>query len=170
MKIRPRAVVVALALAGLLAALGLLGLARWIEGGPNYSRVEDGLYVGGFVDRPPRGTRAVLNVCEAEDPYEAEAHLWRPIKDAEPAPSVEWLREAVAFVEANRAQGRTTFVHCRNGVSRSGLVVVAYLMRKHGWGRDEALAFARRGRPGLRPNPAFLRLLLEWEKEVKRAG
>jgi Dual specificity phosphatase, catalytic domain len=170
MKARPRAVVVALAVAGLLAALGLLGVARWIEGGPNYSRVEDGLYVGGYVDRPPRGTRAVLNVGEQEDPYEAEAHLWRPIKDAEPAPSVEWLREAVAFVEANRAAGRTTFVHCRNGVSRSGLVVVAYLMRKHARGRDEALAFARRARPELRPNPAFMRLLLEWEKEVKRAS
>src|SRR5262245_8683076 len=99
--------------------------------------------MGGAVAWPPRGTRAVLNLCEVEDPFEVEASLWRPIVDTEPAPSVEWLREAVAFVEANREAGRPTSVHCRNGVSRSGLVVVAYLMRKRGWGRDEAMTFVR---------------------------
>jgi len=170
MKLTPRAAVVLLAVAGLLAGLALLGWAWWLEDGPNYSRIEEGLYLGGYVDRPPRGTRAVLNLCEREDPYEAEVSAWRPITDAEPAPSVEWLREAVAFIEANRAAGRTTYVHCRNGVSRSGMVVVAYLMRKNGWGRDEAVAFVGRRRPELRPNPAFMRLLLEWEKEVKRPG
>jgi protein-tyrosine phosphatase len=37
----------------------------------------------------------------------------------------------VAAVDANRRAGRTTFVHCRNGVSRSGMVVTAYLMWKN---------------------------------------
>jgi hypothetical protein len=167
MKATPRAAIVLLALASLLAGLALLAAAWLLEDGPNYSRIEDGLYLGGTVDRPPRGTRAVLNLCEQEDPYEAEVSAWRPIKDAEPAPSVEWLREAVAFVEANRAAGRTTYVHCRNGVSRSGMLVVAYEMRKNNWTRDEALAFVRRKRPITRPNPAFMRRLLEWEHVVK---
>ncbi len=136
---------------------------------PNYSQIEDGLYLGGYVPEPPPGTQAVLNLCEAEDPYRAPSHRWRPIPDAEPAPSLDWLREQVAFVEAERSAGRTVYVHCRAGVSRGGMVVVAYYMARNGWARDQALDFVRSRRPAVRPNPAFMRLLSEWERSL-RAG
>ena len=42
-------------------------------------------------------------------------------------------------------------------------VVTAYLMYKNQWTRDEALEFIRSKRPFVRPNPAFMQLLLEWE-------
>jgi hypothetical protein len=134
---------------------------------PNYSQVEEGLWLGGYVAEPPSGTRAVLNLCESEDPYRVESHRWESIRDAEPVPSLDWLRSQVAFIESERAAGRTVFVHCRNGVSRSGMVVVAYFMAHHGWSRDEAVVFVRSRRPGLRPNPAFMQLLLEWERLLK---
>lgn len=62
---------------------------------PNYSEVEDGLWLGGSVAEPPPGTRAVLNLCEAEDPYRTEADRWEPIRDAVPAPGLDWLRAQV---------------------------------------------------------------------------
>ena len=37
-----------------------------------------------------------------------------------------------AHLVAERQAGRITYVHCRNGVSRSGFVVVAYVMYKNG--------------------------------------
>jgi hypothetical protein len=160
--------------------LGLLlagGLAVWLvlrhleqsypPPGANYSLIEEGLYMGGNVAEPPPGTGAVLNLCRAPDRYRAEVHLWKAIPDAEPAPGLDWLREAVEFVDAQRRAGRTTFVHCRNGVSRSGMVVVAYLMFKHRWGRERALAFVRSRREGARPNPAFMELLREWERVLQ---
>ena len=118
---------------------------------------------------PPPGTTAVLNLCESEDRYRAAVHRWEPIPDAEPAPPLDWLRAQVAFIEAERAAGRTVYVHCRNGVSRSGMVVVARVMARNRWSRDEAVAFVRARRPGLRPNPAFMKLLTEWEVAL-RAG
>ena len=133
--------------------------------GPNYSPIEPGLYLGGLVPQPPPGTGAVLNLCEAQDPYEAQVHCWLPIADAEPAPDLAWLGEQVAWVEGHRRAGRVVFVHCRNGVSRSGMVVVAYLMARHGWTRDEALEKVREKRPIVRPHPAFMRLLSEWEQK-----
>jgi hypothetical protein len=133
----------------------------------NYSRIEDGLYLGGDVASPPRGTGAVLNLCETADPYRCPVHIWEPIADSEPAPDIDWLRRMVAFIDDNRRAGVTVFVHCRNGVSRSGMVVVAYEMFKNRWGRDEALAFVRSKRPEVRPNPAFMRRLLEWEDVLK---
>jgi hypothetical protein len=93
---------------------------------PDYSQIEDGLWLGGFVKQPPPGTAAILNLCELDDPFRVEFHRWESIRDAEPVPSLDWLRAQVEFIDAKRKAGRTVFVHCRNGVSRSAMVMAAY--------------------------------------------
>ncbi|MCE9530465.1 MAG: dual specificity protein phosphatase family protein, partial [Planctomycetes bacterium] len=139
-----------------------------LDGKPTYSKIEDGLYLGGSVKKPPPGTKAVLNLCEAEDSYHAEIHSWEPIPDAAPAPSLKWLRKRVEFVDEQQRANRQTYVHCHGGISRAPMVVTAYYMYKNKWSRDEALAFVRSKRDIIGPNPAFMDLLLEWEKELKR--
>jgi hypothetical protein len=134
---------------------------------PNYSQVEDGLWIGGLVPEPPPGTQVVLNLCESDDSYKAEVHRWAPIPDSEPAPSLDWLRDQVGFVESARSAGRVVYIHCRAGISRSGMVLTAYLMRREKWSRDQALEYIRQKRPVVRPNPAFMQLLLEWEQSIK---
>jgi protein-tyrosine phosphatase len=81
---------------------------------------------------------------------------------------LEWLADRVAFVEEHRSHNRVVYVHCMNGVSRSVTVVTAYLMKRHGWTRDESLAFVRRHRPQARPNPAFMDLLTDWGKRLAK--
>jgi hypothetical protein len=139
---------------------------RLTREGPNYSLIEDGFYLGGRVAEPPPGTRAVLNLCELEDAYRTENHRWQPINDGEPAPSLDWLREQVEFVDAQRRAVVPLYVHCQAGVSRGGMVVTAYFMAHNGWSRDQALAFVRTRRAIVNPNPAFMQLLLEWEKTI----
>lgn len=134
----------------------------------NYSLVEDGLFVGGYLGEAPPGTRAVLNLCETKDRYTAEVHRWERIRDAAPAPSIDWLRQQVEFVDQQRRAGLPVFVHCAAGVSRSVMVVAAYLMARDGCTRDEALARIKARRPIIGPNAAFMRLLLEWEEELKK--
>jgi Dual specificity phosphatase, catalytic domain len=158
--------------AGGMALCGCVGLVyfaveQWTREEPNYSRIEEGLYLGGYVREPPPGTRAVLNLCETADRYHGEVHVWEPIRDAEPAPDIDWLRRMVKWMDQRRQSGMTTYVHCRNGVSRSGMVVTAYVMFKHKWTRDAALAFVQQQRPITRPNPAFMRRLIEWERIVR---
>ena len=168
MKRRSRYTLVVAVTSAVLAMLAVHFVAEWWRRAPpNYSRIEDGLYLGGRVAQPPPGTRAVLNLCEAEDSYRAEVHRWQPIPDAEPAPSIDWLRRQVQFIDEQRRAGRPVFVHCHAGVSRGGMVTVAYLMWQHGWSRDEALEFVRTRREVVRPNPAFMALLLEWEQALK---
>ena len=150
----------------LVAWLALLGVGWHLREPENYSLIEHGLYLGGNVNEPPPGTRAVLNLCEFADPYCCEVHVNDGIRDAAPAPSLDWLREKVAFVETQRKAGRTTFVHCFQGVSRSGMVMTAYLMKTHGLKLDEALRLVRAKRPQVRPNMAFMELLREWEREL----
>jgi protein-tyrosine phosphatase len=103
-----------------------------------------------------------------KDRFTCEIMSEAPIMDAAPAPSLDWLRERVKFVDEQRKAGKTTYVHCAAGVSRSGMVVTAYLMYRNGWSRDETLAFVRSRRPVTNPNPAFMKLLEEWEQELKK--
>ena len=168
MRIRRRVLLVSFFLASLAVCLLVWGVAWWYEEQAQcYTCIEDGPYVGGKVAKPPWGTKAVLNLCEQEDSYQTEIHVWEPIPDAEPAPTLDWLRERVRFIDAQQKAGFKTFVHCRNGVSRSGMVVVAYLMFKNEWTRDEALEFVRKKRPEVRPNRAFMERLLDWERVLK---
>lgn len=166
---RWRARFLLITLFGALAVVGLhLAGEYFTRPGPNYAQIEEGLFLGGSVPEPPPGTRAALNLCEKDDPYRVEVHEWRPIPDSAPAPSLDWLRRQVRFVAEQRRAGLPTYVHCRNGVSRSGLVVVGFLMAEHHWGRDQALAFVREKRPAARPNPAFMQLLLDWERALRK--
>jgi len=166
MKLSRRNILPLLLLIAAGVGLSLFAFARFLQEDDNYSRIEDRLYLGGFVASPPRGTRAVLNLCEQEDPYRREFQLWERIPDSEPAPSLDWLRRMVEQIDAWQRQGITTYVHCFNGVSRSGFVVVAYEMHKNHWTRNEALQYVRSKRPLVRPHPALMERLLEWEREV----
>jgi hypothetical protein len=156
-----------------IALLGCGGVCLWLlwlalsYRDEPYSLIEDGLYVGASVPEPPAGTGAVVNLCDRKDPYEVDTCLWEPILDAGKAPSIDWLRRIVEFIDGQRREGVTTYVHCAAGVSRSGMVVVAYLMYEHDWTRDRALAFIRSRRFQINPNPAFMQLLAEWEQVLK---
>lgn len=143
------------------------GLVLDADGGgsPTFSKIEDGLYMGGRILEPPPGATAVLNLCEREDAYTLPVSSWQPIPDAA-APPLEWLEKQAAFVAEQRAAGRTVYVHCQQGVSRAGMVVTAYYMREKRWTRDEALAFVRSKREIVNPNPSFMKLLLDYERSL----
>jgi hypothetical protein len=159
----------------IVAGIGV-GLARLRSPNPSeqdYTRVEDGLYLGGSVDRPPRGTQAVVNLCGRPDSYQVGPSLWEPVYEGGPGvagkePTLELLRRVVGFIAEQRRAGRTTYVHCMVGQNRSAAVVTAYLMQEHGMGRDEALAFLQHRRPVVQPDPTLMRLLADWERALKK--
>jgi hypothetical protein len=167
---RRKVLVIALGAAVLACVGGWFGLFGFeSDADQDYSRVESGLYIGSALDRPPKGTQAVVNLCGRRDRYEVEATLWKPVFESGKEPTLEWLRGVVEFIAEQRRAGRTTYVHCMAGMNRSGAAVAAYLMQEHGWGRDEALAFLKKKRSVVQPNPTLMRLLLEWEKTLKAA-
>lgn len=138
---------------------------------PGYAEVEPGLWIGEQPDEPPPGVTAVLNLTEAPDRYHGAAHLvceHRPTSDdhTRPAPSMEWLNERVAWVAEQRAAGRSVFIHCLGGVSRSGMVTVAYLMSSRGYSREDALRAIRHARPQVAPRTAFWALLENYQNTL----
>ena len=128
--------------------------------------IEPGLYLGGRVAAPPPDARAVLCLSKLKDPYQLAIHEWRPILDGTPAPSLEWLRQTVDFIDTQRRQGNTLFIHCDLGVSRGPMVTAAYLMWRDHISRDAALARLRTLRPQVHPNPSFMALLDDWQRSL----
>ena len=75
------------------------------------------------------------------------------------------LNEACDWIHQKLAQkDGGVLVHCLQGISRSGSVVVAYIMRTLKVPYEEALARARLGRPLVCPNSGFKAQLLMWGK------
>jgi hypothetical protein len=145
--------------------------------GLNISRIDDLLFVGGQF-RPDQwpalhllGVRAVLSMQEEHvdefvNPLPARA-LRVPVPDFH-SPSVEQLREAVAFIAGAHADGLPVLVHCHAGVGRAPLTAGAYLIAQ-GHTAAQALARIRRARPIIDLNPLQHARLVEWELRTREA-
>ena len=81
----------------------------------------------------------------------------------------EIIDRAIAFKKnggTGAGEGGRILVHCLAGISRSPMVVAAYLMKRKGMTLWAALGQIIRVRPQILPNAGFLRQLREIEVEL----
>lgn len=83
------------------------------------------------------------------------------------APSMEHLKEGVAFMQNVAANNGVVYVHCGSGVGRSPTVVAAYLIAE-GKTLDEAITQIRTARPFIRILPPQIERLKEYERHVRQ--
>ena len=109
----------------------------------------------------------IVNVSTAlPNHFEGLAEYLRiPIEDALTADLSAHLDSAVDFMAAAIRDGGAVLVHCKQGVSRSASIVIAYCMREHGLTFREALAHVHK-RKWVRPNEAFVEQLRRWEQSL----
>ncbi|GAA5967534.1 hypothetical protein JCM21900_001192 [Sporobolomyces salmonicolor] len=80
-------------------------------------------------------------------------------------PSMEMCRQFIELSDRVISSGGAVAVHCKAGLGRTGTLVGAYLIYKHGFTADEAIGFMRLMRPGscVGPQQHFLyENQLEW--------
>eukprot|EP00937_MAST-01D_sp_MAST-1D-sp2_P003660 g3660.t1 len=77
-----------------------------------------------------------------------------------------FLQPSHTFIEEAIAGGGRVLVHCTQGVSRSGIVVLHHVMRAQGWGLARAWAFVAARRRLMYPNLAFMKQLWALETEI----
>lgn len=124
------------------------------------------------------GPYAGWNAATVRDVVPEERQLFLACQDIESMDILALLPEACDFIdmfigdassskkgEGDGGSGGCVLVHCEQGMSRSATVVVAYLMRKRGLGRDKALAFVNAQRK-IQPNPGFMAQLETWESNL----
>ncbi len=70
--------------------------------------------------------------------------LQLPTTDIFEAPCQEKLLRGVRFIDE---VGPSVYVHCKAGRTRSATLVGCYLMQRHGWTPEDAVAFMAERRP-----------------------
>ncbi|XP_053209118.1 dual specificity protein phosphatase 3-like [Panonychus citri] len=68
------------------------------------------------------------------------------------------FHEAADFIDSALTSGGKVYVHCRQGISRSATLILAYLMIKKNYSAQEAVRTIRRQRDII-PNDGFLKQL-----------
>ena len=142
--------------------------------GLNVSQIDELLFVGGQF-RPRQwpalralGIRAVLSLqAEYEDQFLGPPPA-RTLRLEVPdfhAPTIEQLREAVAFIAAAHVERLPVMIHCHAGVGRAPLTASAYLMSR-GLEYPAALDLIRRARPIVELNATQHKRLAEWERAI----
>lgn len=139
---------------------------------PPVSEIEPGLFLGGRPQPNFPQVNAVLNVSDTEyqepevtplgDNRQGDAHFWMPIYDRAPFPGVKWLELAVEIVNHCVENRWSILVHCDAGMSRSAMVMIAYIMKRDGLSVDDALDYVLKKR-SVSPNEYFLVGLMDWE-------
>ncbi|XP_070544354.1 probable rhodanese domain-containing dual specificity protein phosphatase [Ptychodera flava] len=76
------------------------------------------------------------------------------------------LSLAADFIASAIANGGRVLVHCVLGASRSSTIVIAYLIKYHGWTLKDAYDYLKECRPCVSPNRGFLAQLSKFEEEL----
>ncbi|KAG2447196.1 hypothetical protein HYH02_007938 [Chlamydomonas schloesseri] len=150
-----------------------LGVQRLISAEPLYNRVLPGWYIGGWpwsAGELPSDSPSVLD-CTCELPRTAHRHRYccLPIWDTQ-VPTTPQLERGVAFAVAERALGKSVYVHCAHGHGRSALLLIACLLEAgqvSSW--EEGLALLQSVRPKVKLN-SRQRLALESWVQRRRGG
>jgi hypothetical protein len=136
---------------------------RIVIGAPiqRVSQITPQLHVGGQYRRRgwpklvERGITAVVDMRTEFDDNDASIapprYLYLPTVDDTP-PTLEQLREGVAFITEEVARGGGVYVHCGSGVGRAPTMAAAYLVST-GLTPDQAWARIRQVRPFIRLKP-----------------
>jgi protein-tyrosine phosphatase len=66
------------------------------------------------------------------------------------------FEEAFEFINKAREEQSVIFIHCQVGKSRSATIVIAYLMKFHGYALDDAFTFVKKLRKLVLPNLGFM--------------
>ena len=85
-----------------------------------------------------------------------------PIEDSEDVDLIPYLTDACDFIDNAVDAVHNVLIHCQMGQSRSGAVVVAWMMRAFGLDYKGALQKVTAARACVSPNPRFARDLKTW--------
>ena len=139
----------------------------WLGGAPTYQRDYDFLV--------EHGITAVIDIrAERMDDVEfynkhGIDYLKQRVLDIM-VPSSEQFDEAMEFTRRHIENGGIVYIHCAKGRGRSGVLVMAYLMRYHNMTFEEARAFVKAKRPLLKQQARHKRASEAWLAEQIRDG
>ncbi|BBL76336.1 protein-tyrosine phosphatase family protein [Methylomagnum ishizawai] len=152
---------------------------RWLTGAPIwcFSGVAPGILLGGQPARRivsqmyRRGVTGVVNLRAEYDSVQEVGgtgldYLFLPVADNH-APSLDQLRQGVAFIRRAVAQGGKVYIHCWEGLGRGPTLAAAWLVSA-GDAPTVAWERVRKVRPFIRPTAGQVRRIEEFAAGLRR--
>ena len=143
-----------------------------------YSRITPALYIGAqhnAVGKRRLERLGIHNSVSLREEFDDAAHglalanhCYLPTVD-ETAPTLEQLRQGVAFIADVVARRGRVYIHCASGVGRAPTLAAAYLICQ-GCSPEEAVAQIKRVRPFVELTPAQLAQLERFEALERDQG
>jgi hypothetical protein len=109
------------------------------------------------------------DVCESSFPDEIQ-YLTYYLKDTKTESISSVFHRTLEWIEAAIVKGGTVLVHCREGVSRSSTIVIAYLIWKQSLPFEQAYELVRSIRMICNPNAGFTCQLILFGKRLGTSG
>jgi hypothetical protein len=88
------------------------------------------------------------------------------INDSEHAHMLPYFDGTSDCIDRTIDQGCSVLVHCRQGISRSASIVIAFLMKHRKMSKEEAYIFVKKRRPVVAPNEGFWSQLTVFETQL----
>jgi len=148
------------------------------------SFIMEGLYHGGFKCQlyhdqlKELDVRCIINTAlgcgtfaKNWDKHVAENKKFAVVMDLDwqddPQQVIHWevLLGALELIDDTRRAGHSCLVHCMQGKSRSGAVVVAYVAAKENMKLRDALVLVQKHRSQAEPNSGFWNQLVQFERD-----
>ena len=90
------------------------------------------------------------------------------LKDIEEENILPEIEKMVPIIHSELEKGKGVLVSCIKGRSRSCTIVAGYLIKYHNMTTDEALAFIKKRRSQIDPNPSYITSLNIYELNVAK--
>jgi len=117
-------------------------------------------------------THILCAAAELPTPFPSKfKYLKIEVDDAITENIKRYFETCIAFIqEALKQSGTKVMVHCKQGVSRSPTIVMAYLMKVKKYSANKAFDYMKLKRPEIGPNPGFVQQLQKYDEELRAAA
>lgn len=106
---------------------------------------------------------AILNISKQESLFtETFEYKEVRIEDCDWEDIDAHFDSCIAFINKQINDNERVLVHCKQGISRSATIVMAFLMFSKQFSSEEALSFVQLLRPKADPNPGFQKQLCDF--------
>lgn len=120
------------------------------------------LYLGNQFSSTVANVDVIISLgCNSKCKHSVKTHKFS-IKDNQESDLTDILTATTSLIDEYANADKTVLVHCKGGINRSPMVIIAYLCRYCQYEVNEAIEQVKLMRPSIRIQPHYYNQLVRW--------